>query len=119
MNERGIVHDTTELRKLIAENPDLPIVVAVGEYAWSGDYGYECCTNVSCEISVVLDCETPFNSEYIFTDEDYFVEQLADYLTLSPKTKTLTDKEFDKLLKEEIAKYKPYWKKVITITADN
>ena len=39
MNETGLVHDTTELRKLIAENPELPIVVLAGEESW-WDQGY-------------------------------------------------------------------------------
>ena len=30
--------DTTELRKLIIENPDLPLIVFAGEESWSGDY---------------------------------------------------------------------------------
>lgn len=33
MSELNIIQDSTELRKLIAENPDLPIVVMVGEEA--------------------------------------------------------------------------------------
>lgn len=118
MVDLGIVQDTIELRKLIAENPDLPIMVMAGEYAWSGNYGYECCTIVNCEITKVLDCETPF-SEYIFTDEDYFEEKLTDYWSVQPEAKGLTEEEFDKLIEKEIAKYEPYWKKVIAIHADN
>lgn len=29
----GLIHDASELRKLIAENPDLPIVVLAGDEA--------------------------------------------------------------------------------------
>ena len=36
-NYLGLIHDATELRKLIAENPDLPIVVIAGEEANNGD----------------------------------------------------------------------------------
>ena len=115
----GIIHDSVELRKFITENPDLPIVVLAGEYAWSGEYGYEYCTNVTCGIEEILDCKTPFNKETVFTDQGYFEEQLSDYLAELPGFSDLTDEEFDGRLQEEIAKYNPYWKKVIAIYADN
>lgn len=119
MTDWEIVHDTTELRKLIAENPDLPIVVLVGEKAYSGEWGYEYCTNVSCHLGKVLDCEIPFGNGIVPTDKDDFEEQLAEYLYDLPEWKSLSDEEFDRRLKEEVAKYEPYWKKVIAICADN
>lgn len=115
----GIVHDSVELRKLITENPDLPIVVLVGENAWSGEYGYECCTNVTCCVKEILDCETPFKEENVFTDQSDFEEDLSDYLVELPEFSDLTDEEFDEQLKKEMEKYNPYWKKVIVIRADN
>lgn len=115
MTDMGIVHDTAELRKLIAENPNLPIVVLVGEEAYSGEWGYEYQTNVSCSLEEVLDCEIPFGGGIVPTDKDDFEEQLSDYLY----DKELSDSEFEKLLKEEMTKYEPYWKKVIAIYADN
>lgn len=127
MINSGFVHDTTKLRKLIAENPDLPIVVLAGEYAWSGEYeyeygygyGYEYCSNVHCDIEWILDCEVPFEHEYVLTDKDRFEECLGNYLFGLSEWKILSDEEFDKRLKEELEKYKPYWKKVIAIYADN
>lgn len=119
MTDLGIVHGTTELRKLIAENPDLPIVVLVSEEAYSGEWGYEYCANVSCDLGEVLDCKIPFGGGIVPTDKDDFEEQLADYLCDLPENKGLSDSEFDKLLKEEMAKYEPYWKKVISISANN
>ena len=119
MTDWGIVHDTTELRKLIAENPGLPIIVLVGEEAYLGEWGYEYCANVSCDLREVLDCEIPFGGGIVPTDKDDFEEQLADYLYDLPENIGLSDSDFDKLLKEEVAKYDPYWKKVIAIYADN
>ncbi len=119
MTERGFVHDSTELRRLIAENPDLPIVVIVGEYAWSGEFGWEYCANVWCEVDDILDCETPFNCDYIYSDRDRFEEDMENYLYDLPEMRALADKEFEQAVKAEIAKYEPYWKKVIAIKADN
>ena len=114
----GIIHDCTELRKLIAENPDLPIVVLASEYANTGDYGYMYCWNVRCNVELVLDCETPFRNDCVYTDESEFEEDLAEYLA-DRLPASFPDEEFDKLLKEQLAKYEPYWKKVIAIWADN
>ncbi len=119
MTDLGIVHDTAELRKLIAENPDLPIVVFVGEEAYSGEWGYEYCTNVSCGLDEVLDCEIPFGGGIVPTDKDEFEEQLAEYLYDLPEWKVLSGEDFDRRFKEEVAKYDPYWKKVIAIYANN
>lgn len=119
MTDLGIVHDTTELRKLIAENPDLPIVVIAGEESYSGEWGYEYCTNVRCDLGEVLDCKIPFGNGIVPTDKDDFEERLAEYLCDLPEWKELSDEEFDKRLKEELAKYESYWKKVIAIYADN
>lgn len=33
--------DTTELKKLILENPDAPLIIFAGEEAWSDNYCYE------------------------------------------------------------------------------
>lgn len=119
MTDLGIVHDTTELRKLIAENPDLPIVVLAGEQAWIEEYGYSYCTEVFCSLDWVLDCEIPFGGGIVPTDKDDFEEQLANYLCDLPEYHTLSDEDFDRRLKEEVAKYEPYWKRVIAIHADN
>lgn len=119
MTDLGIVHDTEELRKLIAENPDLPIVVFVGQEAYSGEWGYEYCTNVRCDLGEVLDCEIPFGNGIVPTDKGDFEERLAEYLYDLPEWKALSEEKFNRRLKEEVAKYDPYWKKVIAIRADN
>ena len=45
MSDLNIIKDSTELRKLIAENPDLPIVVMVGEDAAFSDCYWTYCTD--------------------------------------------------------------------------
>ena len=36
----GLLHATDELRQLILENPELPLLVFAGEDCNSGDYSY-------------------------------------------------------------------------------
>ena len=42
----NLTKSSNELKQLIAENPDLPIVVLVGGEAASDDWGYTYCADV-------------------------------------------------------------------------
>jgi len=115
----GLVHDSYELRKLIAENPDLPIVVLAGEEANNcGDYYWMYCSEVSASLDEILDTTTPYNEEKVFTDRVEFKEAVSDHL-INDETEKLSDAEFDALVEAEVAKYDPYWRKVIAIWATN
>lgn len=119
MQKLNLVKDSTELRKAIAENPELPIVVMVGREAALDEYGYTYCEVVNVKIDEILDCFTPWNEETVYADRDDFEEDLADYLCDEPEYKNTSGEEFDKALEKEKAKYEPYWIKAIIVTADN
>ncbi len=118
---RNIVQDSVKLRKLIAENPELPICViackgAVGEYC---ELSY--CAEVNCEIGYVLDCRTCFdypNGE-VFTDKEFFKSRITEVLSDDEDYADLSDDEYKKAVAKIAAEYEPYWKKVIAIYADN
>ena len=76
-NYLDMLHDCSELRKFITENPELPIVVLVGDETNTGDYQYVYCTQVKCTIGEVLDCELPIGDGKAFYDRDDFREELA------------------------------------------
>lgn len=117
----SIIKDSTELRKLIAENPELPIVVLVGSDAAWDDYAYTYCTCVSCFIDEILDCEPPFYNEgFVVNDKEDFRERMEEWLLdQDDRYAKMSDAEFDVILTEELKKYEPYWKKCICIRADN
>lgn len=119
MNSLNITKSTDELKQLIAENPDLPIVFLVGQYAASENYGWTYCHDIHFSIEEILDCELPFGYGYIYNDPMEFEEALADYLAELPECEDLFDMDFDNYLGEKLKEYKPYWKKVIAIYADN
>ena len=119
MQKLNLVKDSTELRKTIAENPDLPIVVMVGSDAACSDYYYTYCSVVKVELGEVLDCYTPWSDEAVYNNRNDFEENLTDYLYENPKYKNISDKEFKKVLEGEKAKYESYWTKVIIVKADN
>ena len=110
---------TDELKKLIAEHPDYPIVVIVANEVVADDfYGWWYAPSLSFSIGEILDCEQEVNDEKVYTDRDDFEEDLADILGDSGDYDETTDEEFDKIVQEELKKYEPYWKRVIQIRAD-
>ena len=110
---------TDELKKLIAEYPDYPIVVMVANEVVADDfYGWWYAPSLSFSIGEILDCEQDVNDEKVYVDRDDVEEDLADILGDSGDYDETTDEEFDKIVQEELKKYEPYWKKVIQIRAD-
>lgn len=110
---------TDELKKLIAEHPDLPIVVIVNaEVVADDDYNWWYAPDISFSMGEILDCEQDVNDMKVYTDRDDFEEDLADVLGDSGDYDETTDEEFDKIVQEELKEYEPYWKKVIQIRAD-
>lgn len=110
---------TDELKQLISEHPDYPIVVLVGTEVVADDsYGWWYAPEIRFSIGEILDCEQDINDEKVYTDRDEFEEDLADILGDSGDYDETTDEEFDAIVKAELAKYEPYWKKVIQIRAD-
>lgn len=110
------IHSTEVLRKMILENPDLPLLVFAGEEANGGDYSWMCCTDVRCEKGEVLDCAGPKN-EYIYTDREELEDDVADQLY--GEVGNLPDDELNRLLKERMSKYEEYWTECIVLYVTN
>ena len=120
----NLTKGTDELKRLISEHPDYPIVVLAGEEANSGDYNWMFCSYVQFEVTEILDFECPYEDEVVCTDREEFAERFEEWLWdemcdeseagFDPK-----EEEFQARLKAELAKFEPYWKKVIAITASN
>ena len=117
MDRIGILHSSNSLRKLIIENPDLPIVVLADENANIDYGGWMYCSDVHCNIGYILDVRTPYDVDTLFTDEDDFEEAIQEYLYYEEMG--LTEEEHEAKIKAELEKYKPYWRKVIAIYASN
>ena len=110
---------TDELKKLIAEHPDYPIIVMVANEVVADDfYGWWYAPSLSFSIGEILDCEQEVNDERTYTDRDEFEEDMVDMLCNQQKYDEFTDEDFNEVVQEELKKYDPYWKKVIQIMAD-
>lgn len=114
----SLTKNSDELKKLIFENPDLPIVVLAGEEANSGDYcGWMYCSDISFCIDEILDCDFYDYDDTVFTDRDRLEEKIEEDLYDEYCEKS--DEEYNVAIKREVEKYEPYWKKVIAIYANN
>lgn len=114
--------NTDKLKKLISENPDLPIVVIAGEDAVADGYTSTYCSDIRFYIDEILDCEVPY-MEYVETDRINFEEQIEEWLWddmggNDVDTK-LSEAAFEDALEELKERYEPYWKNAIVISVDN
>ena len=117
MYKFDIVKDSTELRKAIAENPELPIVVMTSYDAVNDECYCTYCSIVHCEVGEVLDCECPWKEGIVYSSRIDFEEDLADYL--SDIAGKMTDEEFKHFLEVQKSVYDEYWHKAIIVKADN
>lgn len=111
-----LLTSTDELRRLILENPSLPLLVFAGEDCNIGDYSYMACSSVNASLGEFLDCQQVINDEYCFTDRDEFQEEMENRLCDSFDG---SDEEFKKFIKAKLAEYEPYWKPCIILYVDN
>lgn len=117
------IYDTDGLRQLIAENPDLPIMVMAGECASDGEHRLTVCSSVSYSIKEVLDTEPPYDDELLETDRNHFREEMESWLWDKQGDDDIparnNEEEFKTILEEKLKEYDKYWIKVICITVDN
>ena len=91
------LNDTTILRNLILENPDLPLLIFVGEEAWSGEYGYEQADVVRGEIQ-----ELSLYNDEVWMDYDDYEDRLTDDLSYEEEYENLSDDEYEKMIDEKM-----------------
>lgn len=112
----SLTQKTDELRKLILENPDLPIVVLAGEEA-NSDYYWTYCSDISFRIDEILDCDFYDYDDSVFTDRDRLEEHIEDMLY--DEYCDRSEEEYEAAIKDKLAELEPFWKKVIAIYATN
>lgn len=119
------IQSSEKLRKLIMENPNMPIMVEVeSELIFDDHYTSWIAPSINCVIGEVLDCDQTINDERIYMDRIEFEEDVYDWLdntyyadkVMNGESGPLDD-EVEQKAKEILAEYEPYWKKVIIIYA--
>ena len=80
LNNYSLAQSTEKLKKLILENPDLPIVVLAGEEANNGYCGWMYCSSISFGLDEMLDCDYYDYDDAVITDRDRLRELIEDDL---------------------------------------
>lgn len=117
IDREKLAHSTEELKKLIAEHPDYPIVVLAGEEANGGDHSWMYCSYISFGIDEILDTDFMDYNDCVFTDRDSLEEHIEDMLYDEYYGKP--EKEYTAAIKAKMAELEPFWTKVIAIYASN
>lgn len=118
----SLTKKSDELKKLILENPDLPIVVLAGEDANIGDFPWMFCTNIFLSVEEIFDCDFYDDDGTVFTDRESLEEVIIDKIEngdIDVDVDITDEDEFNKAVEREMEKCEPYWKKVIAIYANN
>ena len=117
MERLQLDHNTAELKKIIEEHPDLPIVILANDDSVLCEGGWTYCSSIKIEVLEMLDCEYFDYSDSVITDRDRLEEVIEDRLYDDYHDKS--DEEYDKAIKEQMDMLEPYWKDVIAIYATN
>jgi len=113
----GYLMKHEHIRKLIMENPDLPLVFLATDEACSYDYQTMFCSTVTAQIGEVLDCQQDVNDEVVYTDHDDFEEAVFESLDCAYDDRP--QEWYEAETKRIVAEYDPYWRKAILITVGN
>jgi hypothetical protein len=92
------LRDTSNLRKLIIENPDLPLLIFCGEESWLGDWAYNSAPYASKgsiqTLTLYKDC---------YVGEDDYRDRLIDDLCDEEEYKDLSDEDYYKMIDQKVA----------------
>lgn len=111
----GLMQSGEQLRKLLLEYPDLPVIVFARDTGSDGNYDEMCCTNVSAEVGEFLDCQQEIRDE-CFTSRDHFRDEVYDFVDFNSD---LEEDELEEAVEEVLEEYEPYWKSCIILTVGN
>lgn len=112
-----LTQKTDKLKKLILENPDLPIVVLANSDSTCGDFYWTYCSSISFGLDEILDCDFYDYDDTVFCDRDRLEEHIEDMLYDEYCEKS--EEEYEAAIKNKLAELEPYWTKVIAIYATN
>lgn len=90
------LNDTTNLKNLIVENPDLPLIIFAGEESNRGEYAYEQVDASQGEIK-----EITLYKDYWLDKGDY-KDKLSDDLSNEYEYKHLSDKEYFEMIDKKV-----------------
>lgn len=116
---QGILFDNKELKNLILENPDLPLLVFATEEANSGEWSTEL-ASCRCYKGHVLDVKVEDcpRDDRVYTDEEDLENDIRDYMANEEEYISLSDEEFDRIVADKMKEFESHWVECIILTVD-
>lgn len=105
-----LLHRGDELRQLVKDNPDLPVVFQCDT---NSEYDVYIASSVYVQVMDVLSVPGPNDKKWYY-DRDEIAEDIRDYLE-GEGIKGLTDDEVDALVERKTAEYDKHWVKAIVV----
>lgn len=105
------INDYKDLKQLITENPELPLVFMASDECGNPDYAWTV-ASAKAKKGILLDAKGP-NEEKLYASEDELWEDLDD--DISEKHGDWTDEEVLEATVEELKKYEDKWIDVIYV----
>ena len=94
------LQDTSNLRQLIIENPDLPLIIFCGEESWDGEHSYSSASASKGSIQELTLYDDVYDATWM--DREDYAEKLADDLCDDEEYKDMTDEEYDKMIDQKV-----------------
>ena len=91
-----------QLKQLIIDNPELPLVIFATDDANNGDCSTMSTEILSARITEVTLYETKYESAYVYKED--FWDILYEDMSVAGKDEGLSEEEFSELVKEEYEK---------------
>ena len=94
--------DTSNLRQLILENPDLPLIILCGDEAWDGEHSYSSASASKGAIEELTLYENVYDA--VWMDREDYAEKLADDLCDDEEYKDMTEEEYNNMIDDMVAR---------------
>ena len=93
--------DTSNLRQLIIENPDLPLIIFCGEESWDGEHSYCSASASKGSIQELTLYDDGYDS--IWMEKEDYAERLSYELSDMEEYENMSNKEYDKMIADKVA----------------
>ena len=94
--------DTSNLRQLIIDNPELPLIIFCGEESWDGEHSYSSANASNGSIKELTLYDDGYDS--IWMEKEDCAERLSYELSDMEEYEDMTDEEYDKMIADKVAK---------------
>ena len=111
-----LLHSTDDLRKLIMEHPDYPLLVLSRYNSNVRPFVYMPCGSISVKLGEFLDCKQDVDDKHCFTSRSEFEDSI--FYSMYRKFDG-SEQELELEIERKVMEFDSYWKPCIIVKVDN